>query len=162
VKHTYLKLNLLFCHVIIPISIGGIIYLFFRSDSLMMFRWADAIGVKSVLDNIRIYTTTIQMNNMNWFFFSLPYGLWVYSFTSFMLIVWELKFSRHSIFWIFIGSSLALGGEIGQALGVIRGTFDPTDVMLCLIGSILPFLIFFNQTKRNFFHIEELLHVYKK
>jgi hypothetical protein len=141
VKHAYLKSNLLFCHVIIPITFGGIIYLLFRSDSLMMFRWADAIGVKPVLDNMRVYCTTIQMNKMNWFFFSLPDGLWVYSFTSFMLIVWGLKFSRHSLFWISIGPLLALCGEMGQAFGVVRGTFDPTDFLLCLIGSILPFVV---------------------
>jgi len=151
VKHAYFKLNLLFCHVIIPITFGGIIYLLFRADSLMMFRWADAIGVKSVLDDLRIYYTTIQMDNSNWFFFSLPGGLWVYSFTSFMLIVWGLKFSRHSIFWISIGPLIALGGEIGQAFGVVIGTFDPTDLLLCLIGSILPLVILFPTNKENFY-----------
>ena len=108
-----------------------------------MFRWADAIGVKPVLDDIRIYCTTIQMDNLKWFFFSLPDGLWVYSFTSFMFIIWRFKFSRHSIFWISIGPLLALCGEIGQALGVVIGTFDPTDLLLCLIGSILPFIFLF-------------------
>jgi len=151
VKHKHLKLNLLFCHVIIPITFGGIIYLLFRADSLMMFRLADAIGVKPVLDDIRIYCTTIQVDNLKWFFFSLPDGLWVYSFTSFMLIIWGLKFSRHSIFWISIGPLLALCGEMGQAFGVVRGTFDPTDLLLCLIGSILPVVILF-PAKREKFH----------
>ena len=150
-KHTYLNLNLLFCHVIIPITFGGIIYLLFRSDSLMMFRWADAIGVKPVLDNMRVYCTTIQMDNLNWFFFSVPDGLWVYSFTSFMLIVWGLKFSRHSIVWISIGPLLALGSEIGQALGLVRGTFDSTDLLLCLIGSILPVVILFPANQEKFY-----------
>jgi len=128
----------------------------------MMFRWADAIGVKPVLDNMRVYCTTIQFENLNWFFFSLPDGLWVYSFTSFMLIVWGLKFSRHSIFWISIGPSFALCGEMGQALGVVRGTYDPTDLLLCLIGSILPAAILLTQAKRNSIQIREPFHVYKK
>jgi hypothetical protein len=136
-------MKILFIHVVAPITLGGMIYLLFRDKSLMMFHWADAIGVKPVLDDMRIYCTTIQMDNLNWFFFSLPDGLWVYSFTSFMLIVWGLKFSRHSIFWISIGPSLALCGEMGQASGVVRGTFDPTDLLLCLIGSILPFVVLF-------------------
>jgi len=151
VKHTYLKLNLLFCHVIIPITFGGIIYLLFRSDSLMMFRWADAIGIKPVLDDMRVYCTTIQFENLNWFFFSFPDGLWVYSFTSFMLIVWGLKFSRHSLLWISIGPLLALCGEMGQAFGVVRGTFDPTDFLLCLIGSILPFVVLFPAKREKFY-----------
>ena len=147
-KHTNLKLYLLFCHVIIPITFGGIIYLLFRADSLMMFRWADTIGIKSVLDDIRVYCTTIQMENLNWFFFSLPNGLCVYSFTSFMLIVWGLKFSRHSIFWISIGPLLASCGEIGQAFGIVRGTFDPADLILCLIGSFLPLLLLFPENRQ--------------
>ena len=150
-KRTYLKLNLLFCHAIIPIIFGGIIYLLFRSDSLMMFRWADALGVKPVLDDMRVYCTTIQMGSLNWLFFSLPYGLWVYSFTSFMLIIWGLKFSKHSIFWISIGPLLALYGEIGQAFGVVRGTFDPTDLLFCLIGSILPVVILFSANQEKFY-----------
>ena len=161
-KHTHLKLNLLFSHVIIPITFGGIVYLLFRSDSLTMFRWADAIGVKPVLDDMRVHCTTTQMDNLNWLFFSLPDGLWVYAFTSFMLIVWGFKFSRHSMFWISIGPLLALGGEIGQAFGVVRGTFDPTDLLFCWIGSILPFAICFQQTNRNSIQIKRIFHDYKK
>ena len=150
-KHASIKLNLLFWHVIIPITFGGILYLLFRSDSLMMFRWADAIGIKPVLDDMRIYCTTIQMDNLNWIFFSLPDGLWVYSFTSFMLIVWGLKFSRHSLFWISIGPLLALCGEMGQALGVVRGTFDPIDLLLCSFGSVLPFVVMLSVNKKRLY-----------
>ncbi len=142
---------LIFVHVIMTLTFGGMIYLLFRVKSLLMFRWADAIGVKPVLDDMRVYCTTIQTDNLNWFFFSLPDGLWVYSFTSFMLIVWGLKFSRHSIFWISIGPLLALCGEMGQAFGVIRGTFDPTDFLLCLIGSILPFVVLFPAKREKFY-----------
>ena len=143
------KLSLLFSLVIIPITFGGIIYLLFRADSLLMFRWADAIGIKPALDNMRVFCMTIQMDKMSWFFFSLPDGLWAYSFTSFMLIVWGLKFSKHSIFWIAIGPILALGGEIGQAFGVVKGTYDLTDLVLCLIGSVLPVIIILRTNKNN-------------
>ena len=102
------------------------------------------------------------MDNLNWFFFSLPDGLWVYSFTSFMLIVWGLKFSRHSLFWISIGPLLALGSEMGQAFGVVGGTFDPTDLILCLIGSILPVAILFPANQEKFCSIMGFFHDYKK
>ena len=160
-KHASYKPSLLFYHVIIPITFGGIIYLLFRVDSLMMFRWADAAGIKPALDNIRIYCMTMQMDSLSWFFFSLPDGLWVYSFTSFMLIVWDLKFSRHSILWITIGPILALGGEIGQAFGVVKGTYDSTDLVLCLIGSVLPVIIILRANKNNI-QIKELFHGCKK
>lgn len=149
-KHVSYKLNLLFYHVIMPITFGGIIYLLFRADSLMMFRWIDAIGVVSILDDMRAYCQSIQTDKLSWLFFSLPDGLWVYSFTSFMLIVWGSKFSRHSLFWISIGPALALGGEMGQALRLVSGTFDSIDLLFCLIGSILPILIL-NPINQNVF-----------
>ncbi len=148
-KHTHFKLNLLFCHVIIPIAFGGIIYLLFRDKSLMMFRWANAIGASGFIDYVRICFASVPTNYCKWLFLSLPDGLWVYSFTSFMLIVWGLKFSRHSMFWISIGPLLALCGEIGQAFGVVRGTFDPTDLLLCLICSILPVVILITSKPRK-------------
>ncbi len=146
-----LQSKLLLFHVLIPITFGGIIYLLFRDKSLMMFRWANAIGVNGFIDCARICFASVSTNYCKWLFFSLPDGLWVYSFTSFMLIVWGLKFSKHSIFWISIGPLLALCGEMGQALGVVRGTFDPTDFLLCLIGSILPVVILFPANQEKFY-----------
>ena len=56
-------------------SIGGIIYLTLRSESLIMFRWCEIIYIKEYVDNIRLpYILP------NWIVFSLPDGLWVLSY----------------------------------------------------------------------------------
>lgn len=137
-----------FMHVIMPIAFGGLIYLLFRAKSLLMFRWACAIGLEPYLDYMRAYCATFSIDNFHWFFYSLPDGLWVYSLTAFMLLVWGRKLSRSSFFWVSIGPLLALGGEIGQAFGVVIGTFDPTDIILCLIGSFLPHVVLFPKTSK--------------
>lgn len=148
VRCQFLKSRLLFAHVVVPITCGGMIYLLFRAKSLLMFRWADAIGIEPFLDHMRSYCTAISLDDFHWFFYSLPDGLWVYSLTTFMFLVWGRELSRESFFWISIGPLLALGGEIGQAFGVVRGTFDPTDLVLCLIGSFLPLVLLFPENQR--------------
>lgn len=128
----------LLMHVIIPIIFGGTIYLLFRSRSLLMFRWINALGMEPALNTIRRYCATISTGSSNWIFYSLPDGLWVYSITAFMFIIWDRRLSRRCFVWIAVGPLLALGGEIGQGFGAISGTFDITDLIVCLIGAFLP------------------------
>jgi glycopeptide antibiotics resistance protein len=129
---------MLLLHVFLPIMFGGMIYLIFRTKSLSMFRVVNLFGLEPFLDVIRGYFVTISTDSATWFFYSLPDGLWVYSLTAFMFISWERRFSRESCFWILIGPLLALGGEIGQGYCLVGGTFDVSDLILCLIGTMLP------------------------
>ncbi|MSP70485.1 MAG: hypothetical protein EXR20_09445 [Bacteroidetes bacterium] len=124
--------------VVIPLLIGGLTYILFRADSLVMFRWFDTIGLGQTIKTAR---QLIGHSNLPaWTIFSLPNALWIFSFTSFMLIIWRDKFSRQSLFWIFIAPTIGLLSEVGQAFHFIRGTFDTTDLTLILIASILPFI----------------------
>ena len=150
------KSRLLCVHVIMPITFGGMIYLLFRAKSLLMFRWVDTIGAEPFLDHMRAYCATSSTDNFHWFFYSLPDGLWVYSLTAFMLLVWERRLSRSSFLWVSIGPLLALGGEIGTARGIVIGTFDPTDSILCLIGSFIPLVVLFPKNQQIYLHSEVL------
>ena len=60
---------------------------------------------------------------------NLPDGLWVYSFTSVMLIVWQGSVSRDNILYVTIPLILAVVSEVGQFLGLIMGTFDVFDLL---------------------------------
>jgi hypothetical protein len=73
-----------------------------------------------------------------------------------MFLVWGRKLSRSSFLWVSIGPLLALGGEIGQAFGVVRGTFDPADLILCLIGSFLPLVVLFPKNQQIYSNREVL------
>lgn len=126
--------------VIIPLTIGGLIYILFRSDSLKMFRWFDSIGLSYFFDIAR-HQITFASKIPNWIIFSLPDALWLFSFTNLMLILWDYNFSRLSIFWIILAPLIGLFSELGQAITIIPGTFDFTDLTLLLIATILPFSI---------------------
>ena len=137
--------NKIITTVIVPLLIGGLTYILFRADSLIMFKWFDNFGLGTIIHTVR---QSIGHSNLPaWTIFSLPDALWIFSFTSFMLIIWRDKFSSQSILWIFIAPTIGLLSEIGQAFHFVRGTFDLTDLTLILIASILPFTFNIKQLK---------------
>lgn len=131
--------------VYVPLLIGGLIYVLYRADNLLMFRWFDVIGLRQEITTCRQFIGHSYLPA--WIIFSLPDALWVFSFSNFMLIIWRDKISTHSIFWVCIAPIFALISEIGQSLHFVHGTFDPMDFTLILIGSILPFVLNFRKLK---------------
>ncbi|MBI5857459.1 MAG: hypothetical protein HZB42_07390 [Sphingobacteriales bacterium] len=60
----------------------------------------------------------------------LPDGLWAYSFTSALLIVWNREIN---IFWIIIAFVAALSIELLQYFGLMPGTADAFDFLMYAI-----------------------------
>ena len=131
--------------IILPLILGGLIYILFRSDSLLMFQWFDYIGLQQSITTARQSFGHIYLPS--WIIYSLPDALWIFSFISIMLTIWRDKFTRQSIFWIFIAPTIGILSEIGQAFHFIRGTFDIIDLTLILIASTIPFLILIKKSK---------------
>lgn len=69
-----------------------------------------------------------------WALYSLSDGLWVYSLTSYLLLVWEGKNRGWAALWIHLGFVLGCGSEILQAFRVLPGRFDGVDLWACWIG----------------------------
>ena len=132
--------NSIFIHVLIPMLIGGFIYILFRNQNLLMFRWFEFLG----LDNIIKYYRGVIDHNMIpfWIKYSLPDGVWVYSLTSLMLIIWYNHTGKLKYFWIFFGPFFGLFLEFGQLVNIVPGTYDNMDLTLTLSASIIPFIIF--------------------
>lgn len=67
----------------------------------------------------------------------LPDGLWAYSFTALMLLIWENNI--HSV-WLFIMIVFFAGFEMMQYFHVLRGTGDFVDFIVYLCFSALAIL----------------------
>ena len=137
-KLTVTNRTKIFSQVVLPLLTGGLIYILFRADSLLMFRWFDKLGASDLINFCRQHTFG-QFSLPTWFIYSLPDALWIFSFTSLMLSIWQDKFSVQSLFWILIAPTIGLLSEIGQAFHFVRGTYDLSDLTLILIASALPF-----------------------
>ncbi len=123
----------------LPVFLGGIIYLTYRVDTLLMFNWFKWIGFTDLVNFLR---TNNQLQNLtipNWVKFSLPDALWLFSFTYIILLIWDFKITRHSVLWILLTPTVGFFSEIGQLIGIIPGTFDKVDLLLLLLSTVLPF-----------------------
>ena len=136
-----MKRQLFFGHLL-TLLIGGVIYLAFRTDSLLMFKWFSAASIDTPIELIRGMTLTAKNSLPDWFLFSLPDGLWIFSYTSLVLLIWRNKINRENFFWIAIIPILIILSELGQLFNIVPGTFDLIDVLLYSLGAILPILIF--------------------
>lgn len=132
----------LFFGSFLTLLLGGLIYILFRTATLKMFSWYEIIGLGGLTHELRQFTFQFADNIPEWILFSLPDGLWIFSYVSLMLFIWRNSVSIKNIFWISIIPILAIGSELGQLFGFVIGTFDIADLLLYTFGMILPFIFF--------------------
>jgi len=126
----------------LTLLVGGLIYILFRTSTLKMFSWYETIGLGELTNNMRKITFQFSDKIPEWILFSLPDGLWIFSYVSLMLFIWQNSVSIKNIFWISIIPILAIGSELGQLFGLVIGTFDIADLLLYFFGMTLPFILF--------------------
>tara|TARA_B100000427_G_scaffold326344_1_gene334797 strand:+ start:204 stop:632 length:429 start_codon:yes stop_codon:yes gene_type:complete len=136
-----MRFQLFFGHLF-TLIIGGLIYILFRVETLKMFKFFDLFSIGTQIDKIRVYTVPYSEYLPNWFLFSLPDGLWIFSYTSLVLYIWKNKLKKENIFWVFIVPFISIFSELGQIFNIIPGTFDLIDLIFYLIGFLLPFFIY--------------------
>ena len=144
-----MKIQIIIGHVF-TLLLGGLIYVLFRQDTLKMFSWFDDINVSAAISGLRFHTVPLSSHFPNWFLYSLPDGLWLFSYLSVLLAVWDNVISKHNIHWLLLVPMVAIFSEIGQLFEIVSGTFDIFDLLFYLLGTVLPILIFTNsKTPRN-------------
>jgi hypothetical protein len=142
-SNTKMKKQLFIGHIL-TLLLGGFVYISFRQDTLKMFSWFDRVNMLEAISDFRLFTLPLSVYLPNWFLYSLPDGLWLFSYLSLLLIVWDNEISKHNIHWLLLLPSVAILTEIGQLFAIVHGTFDILDLTFYLGGTILPILIFTN------------------
>lgn len=119
--------------------LGGLIYILFRTTSLKMFSWFEYLGIlETIMDVRKIFKNVILYE---WIIYSLPDGLWLFSYVSLIITLWNNEIKSGNLFWLFGLPSIVLLTEIGQSISIIPGTFDWIDLYMYLIGFTIPFII---------------------
>lgn len=129
--------------------LGGLIYLIFRTERLIMFRWVEYLNLSDIITNLQKISTLYILPD--WFKYSLPDGLWIYSYTAILLEIWKKTITKQNVFWILSIPTTAVLSEFFQLLKILPGTFDLTDLTFYFVGILIPFcqtiIINFNKTK---------------
>ncbi len=127
--------------VFFPIILGSLIYLFYRKPSMLLFEWIDKIGFLSFLFFIRS-KISCYLVPPDWFVYNLPGGLWIYSFTSLIILIGGIESFRENIIPITVPIFLALLSEIIQYLNQISGTFDIFDIFFYIFFYLFALIQF--------------------
>lgn len=118
---------------VIAILSGIMIYLLLRSRNLILYRW---IGVTFTSAPPLFYKNANNNIFAGFLIYSMPDGLWLYSFIMMLACVWGDEGKRVK-YMIALGLlSIALINEAGQYFHIFIGTFDIGDIVAYVIAAI--------------------------
>ena len=72
--------------------------------------------------------------------YSLPEGLWAFSFTYLLASIWSGTHHPARYFWVALPVASCVGGEFAQRFHIIPGTFDYMDISFS-VGACIAALI---------------------
>jgi hypothetical protein len=124
-------------NTILPLIVGGVIYISFRSKSLRMFNWFENI---EVLNSTRNLLYPMKKFTPSWVYYSLPDALWMYSFSSIYLLIWKDQINEGK-YWLLIPLVFGCSIEFAQGLNIFEGTYDLIDLIACLLAFIISIII---------------------
>lgn len=111
----------LFFGVFIPLMIGTIIYIYFSGSE----RWIFYIIPKTSILN--------YFNTPSWLVHNIPDGLWAFSLTYLILMIWDNKINLYSMLFVLTAILLGSSMEFLQHFSIIKGTYDPIDIVFLTI-----------------------------
>lgn len=135
---------------IIPVFISGLIYVFSRPESLVVFKWLDFFGF------IEIATAGRKFFSLNeilpdWIIYNTPALIWSFSFSMVLGVIWNYDLRIRNILFFMVPAILGAISEILQKMAIIPGVYDGIDLSLYFIGSLvsIPLLRYCYLTSNN-------------
>ncbi len=134
IKYCVTKVMLSF----VILLLGGLIYIIYRDKSLLMFDWFDAIGIGDAINGLR---RLFQGEGIyGWVKYSLPDGLWLFSYLFLVDTIWDGERNAISILFLWGLPVVAVISECLQYCSLLPGVFDWVD-LVCYLLAITLFMI---------------------
>jgi len=121
---------------IITTTLGGIIYILFRPTDPIFFEWIKTVGLSHELTKLRDLEFLLKNRIPEWIIYSLPNGLWAFSYAALITHIWWRSPSILKFFWMTTIPALILGYEFLQLTEILRGTFCWYDLTFGVAGII--------------------------
>lgn len=126
--------SFIFINIILPIFIGGMIYILFRSQKLWLFHWFYALNLGEIINYMRSSVQEVKNFIPKTILFSLPDALWVYSFTMFI----SLFFKNFLYSFIYIHNEYAYRNF---TVVFCNSTFDIYDLIYMFLFYLLSIYV---------------------
>jgi hypothetical protein len=117
-------------HVALPLAIGALAYAAWRSTDVRLVTWMARIapaGLAAMRGARPARAPALILG-------SLPDAAWAWAFGASLSLLWLGRPWREKAPWLGAGALLAVLAEVGQAAGVVPGTFDPCDLVAIALG----------------------------
>ncbi len=137
--------------IFLPLIIGILIYLLYRSRNLFYFNIVYFLRVNDYVETARTVATLYRKLFPTWVIYSLPDGLWFFSAGAFFLLC-RNKYLFHFIwytFFFFLTLSLEFFQKIYGGHGTPVGTFDKSDLLAYIYAYISIVIISYILRKRD-------------
>ena len=121
---------------ILTISLGGLIYILLRPTESIFFGWIKTVGLGNELNRLRDLQLFITSTVPEWIIYSLPNGLWAFTYAAIITHIWWRSQSILKFFWIATIPLLVLGYEFLQITELLSGTFCMQDLLFGVAGII--------------------------
>jgi len=118
---------------------GSGIYLLFRSKTLYIYKWCAVLGFSESLSNLRCAVS--GWNVSEFVKFNLPDGLYCAAYILIMDAIWYKESGWMKYFIVFLVPFVTISSEALQYFGVVRGTFDYSDLVCYAIPPLTYFFI---------------------
>lgn len=118
-----------------PLLAGALLYVAFRPDGLLGWRWAAAWGIDAPLRAVRAGLAGVSAPE--WIAFSLPDALYCFALAWSVSRVTRRLGAAERRAWSLAPWLLGPGAEIAQWIGVVPGTYDPLDLAMCVAAVLL-------------------------
>lgn len=124
---------------LVILLLGGLIYVIFRDKSLLMFDWFNTIGISNEIDGLR---KLFQGEGIyGWVKYSLPDGLWIFSYMFIIDAIWDRERNAVSILFLWGLPIVAVLSECFQYFGLLPGVFDWIDMASYMLAIVLFLII---------------------
>ena len=117
--------------------LGSYLYLKFRSETLLMFKWAENFGLNFIVSSLRGSSSVLNSPQLKYVIFSAPYGMWVISFCCFIGAIWHNDSSVSAMIWRLLVPAIAIISELFQFVGLLPGTYDKNDLLVLIVSTIM-------------------------
>lgn len=114
------------------LALGGIIYVAFRTKSLLMFSWFDSIGLSGAVDKLRESASAIRLPYS--VKYCLPNAFWTVSYI--LMVDALVSMDNNKVLWAVSLPIIAILLEFGQYVGLVAGTFDIGDILCYAIPTV--------------------------
>ena len=129
----------------IPLIIGGLLYIAYRPLGLKMFNWFRFIGIEKLILELREVFSSYTPSDF--FIYNLPYGLWSFSLSIILIMVWEFKLEKSLLLYLTISLFIVIGPELLQYFKTIPGTFDLIDLLTNSVCFFSPIFVYYYGAK---------------